>query len=113
LPLAFSVFDRLSKGEETRIPSYDKSAFAGKGDRVPLEEWVVVNRKGENKIKIVILEGWCVGFRPLPVVELERRWTEAVKQKDAGQYHGRLGWCKLIDLVFVNKALTEYEGLTQ
>lgn len=80
---------------------------------MPLEEWVVVNRRGENEIKIVILEGWCVGFRPLPVVELEKRWTEAVAQKEVGQYHGRLGWCKLIDLDFVNKALTEYEGLTR
>ena len=112
LPLALSVFDSLLRGEETRIPSYDKSAFSGKGDRVPQGEWEVVNREGENKIKIVILEGWCVGFRPLPKEVLERRWKEAVKQKDAGGYQGRLGRSKLTDLEFVNKALVEYEGLT-
>ena len=113
LPLALSVFDSLRKAQETRIPSYDKSAFSGKGDRIPRDEWGVVNRKGENKIKIVILEGWCVGFRPLPTEELESRWTEAVKQKDGEDYQGRLGWTKLTDLKFVNKALEEYEGLTR
>ena len=113
LPLAFSVFDLLRKGKETRIPSYDKSAFAGKGDRVSPEEWAVVNQKGDTKIKIVILEGWCVGFRPLPAEELERKWTEAVKQRDADSYLGRLAWNKLGDLDFVNKALAEYEVLTQ
>jgi len=113
LPLALSVFDRLRNGEETKVPSYDKSAFAGKGDRVPPENWAAVNRKGESKIKIVILEGWCVGFRPLPAEELENRWKEAVKQRDARNYQGRLGWNKLINLEFVNKALIEYEGLTR
>ena len=112
LPLALSVFDSLRKGEETRIPNYDKSAFSGEGDRVTREKWEVVNRKGESKVKIVILEGWCVGFRPLPAKELEIRWTEAGKQRDRGSYQGRLGWTKLTDLAFVNTALIEYEGLT-
>ena len=113
LPLALSVFDLLCKGKETPIPSYDKSAFAGKGDRVPPENWAIVNRKGENKIKIVILEGWCVGFRPLPTLELERKWKEAVKQTAFQQYRGRLGWSKLEHLEFVNTALTGYEALTR
>ena len=113
LTLALSVFDRLREGAETKVPSYDKSAFAGQGDRVPPEDWAVVNRNGESKIKIVILEGWCVGFRSLPAEDLEKRWKAAVKQRDARNYRGRLGWNKLIDLEFVNKALIDYEGLTR
>ena len=113
LPLALSIFDLLRRGEETSIPSYDKSAFAGKGDRVLPEEWAVVNQMGEKKIKVVILEGWCVGFRSLPFPELERKWKDAVNQTHSKQYHGRLGLSKLEDLEFVNTALSEYGKLIQ
>lgn len=63
LPLALSVLSNLLQGMETKVPSYDKSAFSGQGDRAPLERWNTVNATGEEKKKIVILEGWCVGFR--------------------------------------------------
>ena len=63
LPLALSVLSNLLQGMETKIPSYDKSAFSGRGDRAPLERWDTVNGVGEEKKKVVILEGWCIGFR--------------------------------------------------
>ena len=38
LPLALSLFSDLQQGKVTKIPSYDKSAYSGQGERVPKEE---------------------------------------------------------------------------
>lgn len=59
-----------------------------------------------------MLEGWCVGFRALPEAELRSKWHNAVAQKDRPDYHGRLGLNRLEDVEFVNKALKDYDGLT-
>ncbi|MCB9026415.1 MAG: hypothetical protein H6625_08880 [Bdellovibrionaceae bacterium] len=42
------------------IPRYNKSAFMGKGDRYPEENWELI----QGPIKIVLLEGWLLGFLP-------------------------------------------------
>lgn len=97
---------------ETRLPRYDKSAFNGQGDRVPEEQWPIVNGSGQPKINIVILEGWCIGFRQLPPAELEEKWKEANLHKDQADYEGRLGWNELSNISFVNDALGEYDELT-
>ena len=112
LPLALSIFSALREGLQTRLPSYNKGAFNGQGDRVPEEQWAVVNSPGQPKTKIVILEGWCVGFRSLPPADLEAKWKEAVSCKEKGQYEGRLGWNELINVSFVNDSLRCYDGLT-
>jgi D-glycerate 3-kinase len=44
------------------IPTYDKGALAGKGDRKPNGEW----RVAAGPIDLVILEGWMLGFTPVP-----------------------------------------------
>ena len=51
-------------GEEAivAVPRYDKSAYNGRGDRAPAEMWPRVHRP----VDVVLLEGWCLGFRPLP-----------------------------------------------
>lgn len=112
LPLALSLISDLRDGKETKIPSYDKSAYNGQGDRIPEDQWEVANQKGQPITKIVILEGWCVGFRAASSAELERRWASAVKQREQGVYHGRLGYNKRIDVEFVNEALKGYDDLT-
>jgi len=43
------------------VPRYDKSAFSGRGDRKPCEEWTAIPTMPD----VVLLEGWCFGFRPL------------------------------------------------
>jgi D-glycerate 3-kinase len=43
------------------IPRYDKSAFDGKGDRMPEGKCSVFNMKPN----LLIVEGWMLGFKPL------------------------------------------------
>ena len=112
LPLALSLFSDLRQGKVTRIPSYDKSAYGGQGDRVPEEEWVEVNRDRRHESQVVIFEGWCVGFRALPREKLVRDWESAVREREKGNYMGRLGWNRIEDIEFVNEALRKYDQLT-
>ncbi len=49
-------------GDAVPLPSYDKSSCNGRGDRAPREAWPVV----KAPIDVVLLEGWMLGFRPLP-----------------------------------------------
>ncbi|KAI9852842.1 MAG: hypothetical protein M1830_006768, partial [Pleopsidium flavum] len=115
LPLALSVFSSLRRGLLTKIPAYDKSAYHGKGERLPEEGWEVVNKPGEGRVRVVIFEGWCVGFRALGKEELERKWRDAVRQKATEEegYIGRLGHNKLEDVQLVNEALRGYDVLTE
>ncbi|MBE3049854.1 hypothetical protein IMZ48_46630 [Candidatus Bathyarchaeota archaeon] len=104
LPLAVSVLRDLRAGRETRVPSYDKAAFSGRGDRRPESEWLVANKLGEPPVEIVILEGWCVGFRALSPRELEEKWEgESLTLR----HH------TLVNLSFVNDALKGYDALTE
>jgi D-glycerate 3-kinase len=50
--------------EEVRIPVFDKSLFAGQGDRLPRAAWPVV----PAGLRVLIFEGWCLGFLPLSPV---------------------------------------------
>ena len=112
IALGLSIFSDLREGRETRIPNYDKSAHSGQGDRIPAEKWDIVNRNGSAKTKVVIFEGWCVGFRALPQEELQRKWQDAFKKRNSGTYQGRLAWIKLEDVEFVNENLKRYDELT-
>lgn len=49
-------------GTSIAVPRYDKSAFGGHGDRLPPARWSVV----ERPLGVVILEGWMLGFAPVP-----------------------------------------------
>ena len=113
LSLCASVFSSLRDKRETRIPSYDKSAYNGKGDRTSQEEWRTLNRSGEEPIEVVIFEGWCVGFRALESIELQRIWEQAIAEKEEAGYQGRLGFHRLGNLEFVNEALKGYDVLTK
>jgi D-glycerate 3-kinase len=102
--LASSLFEKLKAGEETKVPEYDKSAYNGQGDRVPEEKWRTVNGPGQEKVKVVIFEGWCVGFRALPPALVgEKQAEENVTLKKH----------RLEDLLFVNERLRGYEVLNE
>ncbi|MFO0674260.1 MAG: hypothetical protein U0235_32385 [Polyangiaceae bacterium] len=57
----------LGPGEHVRVPSYDKSAHGGRGDRAPEAKF----REVEGPLDFVIVEGWMLGFRPAPPASLE------------------------------------------
>lgn len=113
LALGEEVFASLAAERPTAIPQYDKSAFEGQGDRVPKTQWNVVNEAGQEKVKVVIFEGWCVGFRAWDDQTLRAKWEAAVQQKENGKYDGRLGHVKFEDVKAVNDALKRYDVLTE
>ncbi|KAJ5143051.1 uncharacterized protein N7515_001838 [Penicillium bovifimosum] len=112
LDLGEEVFTSLAAERPTAIPQYDKSAFEGQGDRVPREQWKVINEEGQEKVKVVIFEGWCVGFRAWDDHSLRAKWEAAVHQKESGEYNGRLGHVQFEDVKAVNDALKRYDVLT-
>lgn len=62
---------------ELKIPSFDKSKFQGEGDRAPESEWPTLTRKPD----VVVFEGWCVGFQPLPTTVIEEKFGLASSGK--------------------------------
>jgi D-glycerate 3-kinase len=49
-----------AQGSPVLLPTYDKSARAGRGDRAPESVW----RRVTGPFDLVILEGWMLGFPP-------------------------------------------------
>ncbi|KIW19482.1 hypothetical protein PV08_00054 [Exophiala spinifera] len=118
ISLALSVFASLKANRLTRIPQYNKAAFAGEGDRVPEEEWEVVNAGDGPPVRVVLFEGWSVGFRPLSDSTLESKHAAAVvaarEQSSPANpsYTGRLGHNTLSSVTAINDALKSYDALT-
>ncbi|BFZ57528.1 hypothetical protein PYCC9005_004580 [Savitreella phatthalungensis] len=84
LELARDTLQRLQTGElPIQLPSYDKSAFDGAGDRATPEQWPRI----EHAPECVIFEGWGVGFRPLDDSALSRIWD---CMDDSNQYRRTL-----------------------
>lgn len=73
--LGLQVLTQLKEGKSVEIPRFEKSLFDGEGDRLPAgsEGAVVV----APPVDIVIFEGWCVGFYPVSLDELDARWDGA------------------------------------
>lgn len=44
------------------LPRYDKNAFGGRGDRLPVSTWPTI----KPPIDVVVFEGWLNGMRALP-----------------------------------------------
>lgn len=59
--LGCAVLDDLAAGRTTLVPTYDKSAHQGLGDRAPASSFRCV----EGRLDVVILEGWMLGFAPV------------------------------------------------
>ena len=91
------------EGKPAKLPQYDKSAFAGHGDRAPESQWTTVNQPGQPAVQAVILEGWSVGFRAISPEEVEAKWKTPSRT---------LGHHKLDHLLFVNDKLKAYDALT-
>jgi D-glycerate 3-kinase len=128
IPLALSVFASLKANKPTKIPQYNKAAFSGQGDRVPESEWEQVNTDPSNPVRVVLFEGWSVGFRPLDPKTLQSTHSSAVsalqnnevstktttttKTPSPTPYRGRLGHNTLESVTAINDALKSYDELT-
>ncbi|ETS83332.1 hypothetical protein PFICI_05208 [Pestalotiopsis fici W106-1] len=104
MALAGDFFAAIVQGRPARIPQYDKSAFAGQGDRAPESTWQEVNQPGQPRVQVVIFEGWCVGFRPLTPAEVQAKWEAPSRT---------LKLHKLEHLLFVNERLGSYDTITE
>lgn len=112
IALGTSLFDQLdNRHPDIEIPSYDKSAYNGQGDRVDPSEWAHVN-VSDRDIEVVLFEGWCVGFRSCSDQDLESRWNRAKEDATKPTYNGQLGKLSLKHIKFVNDALRDYDRLT-
>ncbi|GLB37741.1 putative P-loop containing nucleoside triphosphate hydrolase protein [Lyophyllum shimeji] len=101
--LGIDLLRRLRARESVELPVFDKSLFDGEGDRVATG--VAVN----PPVDVVILEGWCVGFFPIPSEELSKRWDGIWREEST-----RLGLRTPVtkyDLERVNETLKQYVEL--
>jgi D-glycerate 3-kinase len=64
------ALQNIRSGETVRVPVYDKSKHAGRGDRLPEAEW----REVTGPLDVVFVEGWMLGFSPVPGTRLEDSW---------------------------------------
>ncbi|KAK9371804.1 P-loop containing nucleoside triphosphate hydrolase protein [Lipomyces chichibuensis] len=114
LELAASLFTALKSEQPALIPRYDKSQFNGQGDRMDKAKWISVNQEGQRKIKVVIFEGWCVGFQALTDDEVKAKWEESkrVHQAELKLARTTLWSLRLEDLLFVNCMLKGYDVMT-
>ncbi|KAJ1301087.1 hypothetical protein OPQ81_003505 [Rhizoctonia solani] len=111
--LGANILERLSrinKGDGTHVslPVFDKSAYRGFGDR--LSETIEVR----PPVDVVILEGWCFGFQPLSLVELEKRYNVPETDGGVGKVTPSPRYFKshsLKSLEVINKNLRNYANL--
>jgi D-glycerate 3-kinase len=119
IPIALDIFEKLKCNSSVRIPKYNKALFSGQGDRQPESEWDEINNSPdpEKRVKIVIFEGWCVGFQSLAASELQAKHANAVsslqaaKDGDLHVYTGRLAHNTLESVTTINESLMQYEKL--
>lgn len=98
LPLLSETLSSLRRRSPSRcsplfLPTFDKSLHGGEGDRgvlVPLKE----------HLDVFILEGWSLGYGPLPEDQLRAKWENGV----TASTHA------VEDLQTLNKNLAEVEN---
>lgn len=79
--LAQATIDSLAGGDPVPLPSFDKA----RDDRRPRREWPVAT----GPLRVVLLEGWCVGARPQTPAELATPVNALERDEDArGTWRG-------------------------
>jgi len=87
VPLGTQILDSLRRINEpgaegtVSIPIFDKSLHSGEGDRI--EQTTVVNRP----LDVIIMEGWCIGFYPVPPEIIEQRYASIGGPGSSFIYH--------------------------
>jgi D-glycerate 3-kinase len=79
--LAQAIIDSLAQEEPTLLPSFDKAT----DERRPRSQW----RSVCGPMRVVILEGWCVGARPQTAAALAQSVNTLERDEDAdGRWRG-------------------------
>ncbi|KAF8908047.1 hypothetical protein CPB85DRAFT_1223056 [Mucidula mucida] len=103
--LAIQVLTALrdTSDVDVEIPVFDKSLFNGEGDRLPMH-----GNSVHTPLDVAIVEGWCMGFHPIPSAALHERWSTVwEKEKLAlGLTDAMLGSKQCLEAI--NKALHSY-----
>jgi D-glycerate 3-kinase len=86
----------IDRNGTVRVPVYDKSRHEGRGDRAPEPEW----REVAGPLDLVIVEGWMLGFEPVPRARIEDE--HLVEPNRALAEYDR--WHRLIDAFVVLRA---------
>lgn len=89
--LGVQTLEALREGAAVELPRYDKSAHGGRGDRSPQGERV------QGRFDLVLLEGWMLGFTPVPVVD---PFLQVSNQKLAAYE----AWYRVIDVMVCLRA---------
>lgn len=77
LDLAQEILQSMSEMNSSNrapleLPVFDKSLHGGEGDRLGPGNGPIV----QAPVEIVIIEGWCIGFYPLSIAQLRRRFEQ-------------------------------------
>lgn len=109
--LGVQILHSLKQGNGTvELPRFDKSLYSGEGDRLPLDGSGTVVKQ-PPVVDVVILEGWCVGFRSISRDDLLSRWNGIwrIEREKLGLAENQMG--RLIDIEAVNEKLKDYNRL--
>lgn len=93
--ICVDVMQKLRSGRATAIPVYDKSSFAGEGDRV---SFIPVTEKPD----VVIFEGWFNGYSPLDEDQVRLKYLTSDMKTSTLPIH------KLFHVEDINKNLQNY-----
>ncbi|KIL68786.1 hypothetical protein M378DRAFT_184684 [Amanita muscaria Koide BX008] len=109
LDLGVRIFAALKEGQaKIELPRFDKSLHNGEGDRLPMDGSGVIISQPPS-LDVVLLEGWCVGFYPIGLEEIERTWYGDWADESARL--GIVGLTTLSDVAKINEKLHDYAKL--
>lgn len=105
--LLLNIFQKLlaNNGDDSPIciPVYDKSAYLGKGDRLPESQWTIIN----SHVDLIIFEGWFNGYVSITNEdELVNKWN-SIKISQAPKFDS----VESSHIKVINKNLLNYEKI--
>ncbi|KAL1745054.1 P-loop containing nucleoside triphosphate hydrolase protein [Schizophyllum fasciatum] len=109
--LGVQVLTKLKEGkEDVELPRFEKSLFDGEGDRLPIDG---TGPLVKPPVDVVLLEGWCTGFYPISIEELEQRWDSHWREERVrlSLEDNELG--TMDHVIAINEALKKYVKLWQ
>ncbi|CCE78918.1 Piso0_000953 [Millerozyma farinosa CBS 7064] len=99
------AFSTLCEGSDVfsklRLPTYDKGAFEGQGERNDVSKWRAVDKKPD----IILFEGWFNGYRSMDAQQLRLRYLAADNETSVMKRH------TLYHLEYINDRLKAYEQI--